>query len=125
MALPNRAPNPDAGIPDLVGRLADDSRRLLGDEARLAKLELREGAARAKSGAQVLAVAFGTGVAAAAALTLLVATGVGRLAAGHMWVGAIMAGVLDLLVGALLIAAGALELREPGAAVAETRDALP
>ena len=34
--------DPDVGIPDLVRRLTDDSRRLVGDEVRLAKLELQE-----------------------------------------------------------------------------------
>src|SRR3712207_6883823 len=34
--------NGTAGIPDLLRRLADDSKRLANDEVRLAKLELRE-----------------------------------------------------------------------------------
>ena len=34
--------DPDAGIPDLIHRLTDDSKRLMSDEVRLAKLEVKE-----------------------------------------------------------------------------------
>src|SRR2546423_9989699 len=39
--------DPDKGINDLVGQLGDDSKRLLADEVRLAKLETAESVSRA------------------------------------------------------------------------------
>jgi hypothetical protein len=54
--------DPDAGIPDLVRRLADDGKRLVADEVRLAKIETKENVKRAGRGGIRLAVAFGIGV---------------------------------------------------------------
>ena len=70
--------DPDAGIPDLIGRLTDDSKRLMADEVRLAKIEAKENLHRAGRGAMWLGVAFGIGVVALVALTLFIATLIGR-----------------------------------------------
>ena len=65
--------DPDAGIPDLIRRLVDDSRRLAQNEVRLAKLELRESARSATRGGIWLGIAFGAGVVALVGLTVLLA----------------------------------------------------
>lgn len=98
--------DPDTGIPDLVRRLGDDSKRLLSDEVRLAKLETKESLALAGHGALWLTTAFAVGMLALVALTLLVATGIGRVASGHMWVGAIGAGLIDVALGIYLVKRG-------------------
>lgn len=116
--------DPDVGIPDLVRRLGDDSRRLAGDEARLAKLEMKEAVERAGHGMLWLAVAFGVGVVALVALTLLVTTLIGRAIDGHMWVGAIITGVIELAVAGLLIKKGLGALKAPSYSLEQTRESL-
>jgi hypothetical protein len=116
--------DPDVGIPDLVRRLGDDSRRLAGDEARLAKLEMKEAVERAGHGMLWLAVAFGIGVVALVALTLLVTTLIGRAIDGHMWVGAIITGVIELAVAGLLIKKGLGALKAPSYSLEQTRESL-
>ena len=124
MALAHQFPNPDSGIPDLVRSLASDSKRLMSDEVRLAKLELREGVATAKSGGKILAVAGGLGLAAVVAFTVFVATLIGRLAAGHMWVGTLIAGAIDLIVGVVLLRKGLGDFAEPAEALHEAQETL-
>jgi uncharacterized membrane protein YqjE len=116
--------DPDAGIPDLVHRLVDDGKRLVGDEIRLAKIETRENVKTAGRGGIRLALAFGIGVVALVALTLLVATLIGRLANGHMWVGALLTGVIELLVAMALIKKGLRAFGEPSYTLEDTREAL-
>ena len=70
--------DPDVGIPDLVHRLTDDSKRLMRDEVRLAKLEIKDHVGRGGHGVLWLAVAFGIGVIAMVAFTLCLATLIGR-----------------------------------------------
>jgi len=99
--MPVDAPSP---IPDLVQRLAADSRRLARDEARLAKLELTENMKRAGGGVVLLAAAFGAGVVALALLTVFAIALISRVMGGHLWVGALVAGVVELAVAASLVA---------------------
>lgn len=113
--------DPDIGIPDLVRQLGDDSRRLVEDEVRLARIEVKESVRRAGKGAMWLGVAFGVGVVALVALTLLLVTLIGRLASGHMWVGALVTGIIELAVAMLLFRRGASALREPSYSLEETR----
>src|SRR5262245_55316491 len=121
----NRMPvDPDAGIPDLVRRLSDDSKRLLGDEVRLAKLELRENIKRGGKGALLLGIAFGVAAGAAVLLTVFLVTGIGRLAGGQMWIGALVTGVVEVGVGLLLIKRGAGTLAEPSYSFEQTREAI-
>jgi hypothetical protein len=116
--------DPDVGIPDLVRRLGDDSKRLIRDEVRLAKLETRDSVKRAGRGTLWLAVAFGTAVIAMVAFTLFLTTLVGRAAGGHMWVGAVVTGVLELGVGGFLLKQGLGEFAEPSYSFQETRASL-
>jgi hypothetical protein len=116
--------DPDAGIPDLVRRLADDGKRLVADEVRLAKIETKENVKRAGRGGIRLAVAFGIGVVALVALTLVMVTLIGRLANGHMWVGAIVTGIIELVVAVVFIKKGIGALGEPSYTLEETRAGL-
>jgi hypothetical protein len=116
--------DPDAGIPELIRQLGDDSKRLVADEVRLAKLEMQESVQRAGKGAVQLAVAFGVGVVMLVALTIFLATLIGRIAAGHMWVGALITGVIELAVAVVLLRRGMGVLRQPSYSFEETRAAL-
>lgn len=116
--------DPDAGIPDLVRRLADDGKRLVADEVRLAKIETKENVKRAGRGGIRLAVAFGIGVVALVALTLVMVTLIGRLANGHMWVGAIATGIIELVVAVVFIKKGIGAFGEPSYTLEQTRAGL-
>lgn len=116
--------DPDTGIPDLIHRLGDDSKRLVTDEVQLAKLEMSESVRQAGKGAVRLGIAFGIGVVALVAFTLLLATLIGRLAAGHMWVGAIVTGIIELALAMYLIQRGKAAFKEPSYTFQETREGL-
>ena len=124
MAIERIPTDPDAGIPDLIRQLGDDSKRLVADEVRLAKLEMKESVQRAGTGAVQLAVAFGIGVVMLVALTIFLATLIGRMAAGHMWVGALVTGLIELGLAVVLLRRGMGALREPSYTLEETRAAL-
>lgn len=122
---PHRMPvDPNAGIPDLVGRLADDSKRLVSGELRLAKLEMHDGLKRGGRGAMWLAIALAVGVVGIVAFTTFIATFIGRISSGHMWIGAIVASVIDLVVGWAMIKRGRAVFGEPSYSLAETRATL-
>jgi hypothetical protein len=123
MAAPLRS-DPDAGIPDLVRRLTDDGKRLVADEMRLAKIETKENVKNAGRGGLRLAVAFGVGVVAMVALTMVLVTLIGRIANGHMWVGALVTGIAELLVALVMIRKGIRAFGEPSYTLSETRAAL-
>ena len=124
MAVTRFPVDPDAGIPDLIHRLTDDSKRLVTDEVRLAKLEITESVHVAGEGAMWLGVACGAGVVALVAATLLVATLIGRAVAGHMWVGALVTGLVELPVAGYLIKRGLATFKEPSYSLEQTRDAI-
>ncbi len=118
----NRMPvDPDVGIPDLIRQLGDDSKRLVQDEVQLAKLELKDSLHRAGRGAMWLGIAFGVGVVMLVALTLFVATLIGRLVNGHMWVGALVTGILELAVAVVLFKRGAAAFGKPSYTLEATR----
>lgn len=116
--------DPNIGIPDLIHRLTDDSKRLVGDEIRLAKLEMSENVHAGARGALWLTLAFGAGVVGLVGLTLFVATAIGRLANGHMWVGAMVVGVLELGAAVVLIKRGVGAFGRPSYSLEETRESL-
>lgn len=112
--MPDRMPiDPEVGIPDLIRRLGDDSKRLVEDEVQLAKLELKDNARRAGRGAVWLAMAFGIGVVALVAFTVFLSTLIGRAVSGHMWVGAIVTGIIELALAVVLLKRGLNALKEP------------
>jgi hypothetical protein len=114
--------DPNTGIPDLIRDLAEDSKRLLKDEVQLAKLETKESVRRASKGTLKMALAFGIGVVTLVGLTLLLVTLIGQLANGHMWVGALITGVLELGVALVLIRRGTGAFKEPSYTLEETRE---
>jgi hypothetical protein len=116
--------DPNAGIPDLIRDLADDSKRLLVDEVQLAKLETKESVRRASKGVLWMALAFGIGVVTLVALTLLLVTLIGRLARGHMWVGALVTAALELGVALWFLKRGMGEFKEPSYTLEETRESV-
>ena len=116
--------DPDTGIPDLIRRLSDDSKRLVTDEVRLAKIETKEGVHRMARGALWLGLAFGAGVVMLVALTIFLSTLIGRAANGHMWVGALVTGLAELGAGAYCLKRGFAVYMEPSYTLAETRHAL-
>lgn len=123
MTAPVRAPiDPNVGIPDLVRRLAEDSKRLLGDEVRLGKLEIKESVKQASKGVMWMALAFGVGVVMLVALTLMLATLIGDLASGHMWAGAIVTGIIELAAAAWLIKKGVGALATDAYTLPQTRN---
>ena len=123
MTAPARVPiDPNAAIPDLVRSLADDSKRLLGDEVRLAKLEIKDSVKAASRGVLWMALAFGVGVVTLVALTLMLATLIGDLASGHMWVGALVTGIVELAVAGWLIKKGIGALATDAYTLPDTRE---
>ena len=116
--------DPDTGIPDLIRRLTDDSKRLVTDEVQLAKLESKESLHRVSRGALWMALSFGAGVVMLVALTVFLSTLIGRLANGHMWVGAIVTGIVELGAGAWCIKRGIAAYTEPSYTLEATRHAL-
>ena len=118
--------DPDTGIPDLIRRLTDDSKRLVTDEVQLAKLETKESLHRAGRGTMWLLLAFGSGVIALVALTILLATLIGQLDRGHVWFGALLTGIVELGLGAYLVKRGiaAYSSASESYTLTETRHAL-
>ena len=116
--------DPDTGIPELIRRLSDDSKRLVTDEVQLAKLETKESLHRATRGMLWMALAFGAAVVMLVALTIFVATLVGRLDNGHMWLGALVTGLVELALGGWLVKKGLSAYSSSSYTLAETRGAL-
>lgn len=127
MTSPHSSPtriDPDAGIPDLIRRLTDDSKRLVSDEVRLAKLEMTESVHAGARGALWLSLAFGVGIVGMVAFTLFLATLIGRAVNGHMWVGALVVGIVEVVAAVFLIKKGLGAFREPSYTLEETRESL-
>ena len=116
--------NGNAGIPDLLRRLADDSKRLANDEVRLAKLELRENLHTGTRGVLRLVLAFGAGTVAMVAFTIALAALVGRLIGHNYWLGAMVVGVLELGLAAYLLKRGIASFGSTSYTLAETRASL-
>jgi hypothetical protein len=123
-ARPKPVIDPEVGIPDLIRSLTDDSKRLVSDEVRLAKLEAKDSLHRAARGGIWLALALGVTIVMLVALTVFFVTLIGRLANGHMWIGAMITGMLELAVGGWLLKRGLTSYAEPSYTLVETRDSL-
>jgi hypothetical protein len=115
---------PDTGIPDLVRRLADDSKRLAMDEVRLARLEMATSIHDSGRGAIWLGIAFGTGVVAAVALTIALISIIGHAISDHYWAGAVIVGAIELVGALVLIRRGVGRVREPSLTLDESRESL-
>ena len=125
MSLHQQTPiDPEVGIPDLIRRLTDDSKRLATDEVRLAKLELQENLRTGARGTMWVSVAFGMAVVATTGATIFLAALIGRLASGHMWVGALVTGALELGLAFWLVKKGISEFSRPSYTFEQTRESL-
>jgi len=98
--------DPETGIPDLIRRLRDDSKRLAEDEIRLAKLELHESMHEGVRGSIWLGLAVAFTVVAAVALTVLLIAAVSAALNHNYWAGALIVGALEVVVGVLLLRRG-------------------
>ena len=123
-ARPNVVIDPDTGIPDLIRRLTDDSKRLVTDEVQLAKLEAKDSLHRAARGGLWLGLAFGVSIIMLVALTVFIATLIGRIANDHMWIGALVTGVIELGLGFWLLKKGLSTYTKPSYTLEETRSSL-
>ena len=117
-------PETNPSVMDLARHLGTDAKRLISDEAELAKLELKGSVHRAGHGAMWLGAAFGTTVVALVALTIFLVTAIGRAVNGNYWVGAFVTAALELIVGWLLIKRGLREFKAAPYALPETRTGL-
>jgi Putative Actinobacterial Holin-X, holin superfamily III len=122
-ATPVRS-DPDLGIPDLIRRLTQDSKRLVADEVRLGKIDATDSLHRAARGVLWMALAFGVAVVMFVAVTLFVATLIGRAANGHMWIGALVTGALEIGLGAWLVKRGFSAMATPSYSLEASRNAL-
>ena len=113
--------DPEVGLPDLVRSLTDDSKRLVKDEVRLAKLEAKESAKTAGKGILWMGLAFGVGIVMLIALTIALATGIGQIANGNMWLGALVTGAIEIGLGLWLLKKGTSAFGEPSYTLEETR----
>ena len=113
--------DPEVGLPDLVKSLTDDSKRLVRDEVQLAKLEAKEAVKTAGKGVLWLGLAFGVGIVMMIALTIAVASGIGEIANGNMWLGALITGALEIGLGLWLMKRGVSTFAEPSYTLEETR----
>ena len=116
--------DPDKGLTDLVRQFGDDSKRLVSDEVRLAKLETKVGVHRAGRGALWLGVAFGVAVVSLVAFTLAFATLFGRIANGHYWVGALLTAAIEIAAGLWLLQRGLKAFKEAPYTMPDTRSTL-
>jgi uncharacterized membrane protein YqjE len=116
--------DPEKGINDIARQLADDSKRLLTGELRLAKIETAEIMHRAGRGALWMGMAFGVAVVALVAFTILFATLIGRVVNGHYWVGALAIGIVEVVAGAWLLKRGFATFGNAPYSLPETRTGL-
>lgn len=115
---------PNVKVSELVGRLGDDSQRLINDEIRLAKLEMGESVRLGTRGGIWLALGLGTAVIALVALTVLLTVVFGNVIFGRAWPGALIAGAIDLAVGGVLVVLGAGILKRTDYTLGESREEL-
>ena len=114
----------DPGFAPLIKQLTDDSRKLVGDELRLAKLETIDSVHRAGRGALWIAAALGAGIVALVGATLLLTTIIGQLVEGNYWLGALVTAVIELVAGYWLLKKGLREYTQAPYSLPETREGL-
>jgi hypothetical protein len=112
------------GFAPLIQQLTDDSKKLLGDEVRLAKLETIENLHHAARGGLWFSAALGVLIVGLVAATLLLATLIGRLVEGHYWVGALVTAMVELVAGYWLLARGLKEYKRAPYSLPETREGI-
>ena len=112
---------PEPTIGDLVSRLTDDSKRLVANEGRLARLEMGESIHGVVQGGIRLALGLGVGVLALVALSVLLTAVIGNILDGAVWAGALITGALEIIVGGLLLWSGARTMKRADFSLGESR----
>lgn len=112
---------PNATIGDLISRLGDDGKRLLGDEVHLAKLEVGENVRVAGRGMVWLGVGLALSFVMLTALTVGLSALLGNLVFDALWLGTLLTAVLWLIVGGVLVKSGVGKLSSPPYTLPETR----
>lgn len=112
---------PEPTIGDLVARLTDDSKRLVHNEVRLARLETGESIQQAMQGGIRLALAFGIAILALVALSVLLTAVIGSVLIGEAWAGALITGALEIIVGALVLWGGLRVMKRADFTLGESR----
>ncbi len=87
-------------------------------------MEAKDGLKRVTKGTLWMSLAFGAGVVMVMSLTVFLVTLIGRTADGHMWVGALVTGALELALGAFLVSKGLTSLAEPAYSLEASRASL-
>jgi len=123
-AHPSIQIDPETGIPDLIRRLADDSKRLASDEVRLAKLEMHQNVRTGIRGTIRLAIALAFGIVAAVALTVLLVMLVSAALNDNYWAGGLIVGAVELGVGGVLLKRGLAVVANPPSTLAASRESL-
>ena len=121
---PASAIDPETGIPDLVRRLTDDSKRLAADELRLAKLEVHESIRTGARGAMWTAVALAVAIIALVALTVLLISMSGLFGGANYWAGALIVGAAEIVVGWILLRRGLAGFKSREITLPESRASL-
>jgi len=124
VAVSNTLGSGDSGIPDLIRRLTEDSRRLASDELRLAKLELHESVQTGVRGVVWASLALGMGIVATVALTVLLIAAVAAVLGGSYWAGSLIVGSVELLGGWLFLRRGIVAVKKPPFALDVARASL-
>lgn len=127
MTAPSRHPNGTgngSSIGDIVRQLGNDAKRLVGDEVRLAKVEVKESVHTAAKAGMWLGLAAGVGVVCLVAFTILLSTALGDLFGERYWLGAILTGLIELVGAWLLVKRGLTKVKEPSFTLEETRTEL-
>lgn len=112
---------PEPTIGDLVARLTDDSKRLVHNEVRLARLETGESIQQAMQGGIRLALAFGITILALVAFSVLLTAVIGSVLIGEAWAGALITGALEIIVGALVLWGGLRVMKRADFTLGESR----
>jgi uncharacterized membrane protein YqjE len=123
-AHPSVRIDPETGIPDLIRRLADDSKRLASDEVRLAKLEMHQNVRTGVRGSIQLSIALAFGIVAAVALTVLLVMLVAAALNDNYWAGGLIVGAVELVAGAVLLKRGLTAVANPPSTLAASRESL-
>jgi uncharacterized membrane protein YqjE len=117
--LAERTTTADAGLGDLFKQLAQDSTTLLRQEVALAKAELQQNVRTAVRDATMVAVGGGLALVGALVLVLFLVLALGD-ALNEYWLGALIVGVLFLVIGGIMAMGALRKLRGDGLAPERT-----
>ncbi|HEX6939250.1 MAG TPA: phage holin family protein [Longimicrobiales bacterium] len=112
------------GFADLLRELAGQSAALVRQEANLARLEMKETATAIGGDAVKIGIALGIAAAGGLALTAFLVLVIGNLLDGAYWAGALIVGVVLLLIGGLLAKRAVSNLKHIEVKPEETIDSL-